>query len=50
MEGVISLEDVLEYIIGEEIVDPHDLHDDMQELARIKAERRLRRVGEKKKS
>ncbi|MDK2972025.1 MAG: magnesium and cobalt exporter, family [Candidatus Sumerlaeota bacterium] len=40
MEGVISLEDILEYILGEEIVDPHDKHIDMQEVARRKAERR----------
>lgn len=45
MEGVISIEDVLEFIVGEEIVDPHDRHDDMQAVARLKAERRLRRVA-----
>lgn len=43
MEGVISLEDILEFLLGEEIVDPHDKHVDMQEVARKKGERRLRR-------
>ena len=32
--GVISLEDVLEFILGEEIVDQYDKHPDMQILAR----------------
>jgi len=45
MEGVISLEDVLEFILGEEIVDPHDKHEDMQEEARRIAQRRLRRTA-----
>ncbi len=40
MEGVITLEDVLEYIIGEEIVDSHDKHADMQEYAREVARRK----------
>ena len=48
MEGVISLEDVLEYILGEEIVDQHDPHDDMQEYAKKTAERRRRRVTSSK--
>ena len=34
--GIISLEDVLESIIGEEIVDEHDTSVDMQELARLR--------------
>ncbi len=41
MEGVISLEDVLEFILGEEIVDPHDKYADMQEYARMLSRRRL---------
>ncbi len=44
MEGVISLEDVVEFILGVEIVDPHDKHTDMQEFARRQAMRRLKRV------
>lgn len=32
-EGVVTLEDVLEQLIGAEIVDEHDYADDMQELA-----------------
>ncbi|MCB2153603.1 hemolysin family protein [bacterium] len=43
IEGVISLEDVLEYLLGEEIVDLHDQHIDMQDVARQKAERRLQK-------
>ncbi len=41
MEGVISLEDVLEFILGQEIVDLFDPHPDMQDLARREARRRL---------
>jgi CBS domain containing-hemolysin-like protein len=37
MEGVIALEDVLEFILGEEIIDPHDKYADMQEYARVLA-------------
>ena len=32
--GVVTLEDVLECMLGEEIVDEHDQIEDMQELAR----------------
>jgi len=42
MEGVISLEDVMEFILGEEIVDPYDKFPDMQEYARIVAQKRMR--------
>jgi CBS domain containing-hemolysin-like protein len=41
MEGVITLEDVLEDLLGQEIVDQHDQHVDMQEYARKLAEKRL---------
>jgi len=34
--GVVSLEDVIESLIGEEIVDESDVHEDMQELAKSK--------------
>ncbi len=34
--GVVTLEDALESLIGMEIVDEHDLHEDMQVLARMK--------------
>lgn len=40
MEGVITLEDVLEDLLGAEIVDHHDRHEDMQEYARRLAEMR----------
>ncbi len=35
-QGVVTLEDVLEYLLGEEIVDEHDEHEDMQQAARAK--------------
>lgn len=44
MEGVVSIEDVLEHILGEEIVDRHDKHVDMQQFAREVAARRQQRV------
>lgn len=31
--GVVSLEDVIEFLLGEEIVDESDIHENMQELA-----------------
>lgn len=36
-EGIVTLEDVLECLLGTEIVDEHDEHVDMQELARRRA-------------
>lgn len=40
MEGIITLEDVIEALLGTEIVDYHDQHEDMQEYARKLAEKR----------
>lgn len=40
-EGIVSLEDVLEHMLGQEIVDEHDEHVDMQELARRRAKGRM---------
>jgi len=46
--GVVTLEDVLESLIGKEIVDETDLHPDMQEVARKQAAERFRQLfGEK---
>ena len=36
-EGVVTLEDVLERLLGSEIVDEHDRYPDMQQLARRRA-------------
>ncbi len=47
MEGVISLEDVLEFLLGEEIIDPHDKYADMQEYARMLARRRLEKLQQR---
>lgn len=44
--GVVTLEDVLESVIGEEIVDEADPVVDMQELARRRHEQRQTRHGE----
>lgn len=42
LEGVITLEDVIEDLLGQEIIDFHDQHEDMQQYALKLAERRRR--------
>jgi CBS domain containing-hemolysin-like protein len=43
--GVVSMEDVVETVLGMEIVDEADKHKDMQELAREQWVKRARRLG-----
>jgi len=45
MAGVVTMEDVIETLIGIEIVDESDHAADMQNLARLNWERRARRLG-----
>ena len=45
MEGILTLEDVVETLIGIEIVDESDTIDDMRRLARQKWQERMERVG-----
>ena len=45
MEGILTLEDIVETLIGIEIVDESDMIDDMRRLARQKWEARMKRVG-----
>lgn len=45
MTGIITFEDVIETLLGLEIVDELDNTEDMQELARRKWERRAREMG-----
>jgi CBS domain containing-hemolysin-like protein len=40
--GVVSLEDVLEEMLGEEILDEFDTHSDMREYARRKAAKKIK--------
>ncbi|MFC0820762.1 CNNM domain-containing protein [Moraxella marmotae] len=47
VKGLVSLEDVLETLLGLEIVDEFDRVDDMQILARQLMERRMARLGAK---
>ena len=45
MQGLVTLEDVVETLIGIEIVDEADEIDDMRRLARQKWEERMKRIG-----
>ncbi|WP_342769707.1 CNNM domain-containing protein [Moraxella caviae] len=47
VKGLVSLEDVLETLLGLEIVDEFDRVDDMQTLARQLMDRRMTRLGAK---
>ncbi len=44
-EGVVTMEDLIETLLGLEIVDEYDTVEDMQETARKQWERRAQRVG-----
>lgn len=44
-EGLVTMEDVIETILGREIVDEADSTEDMRELARRRWRRRARRMG-----
>ena len=45
MEGIVSMEDIIETLLGLEIVDESDSVEDMQALARKNWEARARRIG-----
>jgi CBS domain containing-hemolysin-like protein len=47
MSGIASLEDLMESLLGEEIVDETDITADMRQLARQRAARRHRRSSER---
>ena len=45
MAGIVTMEDVVESLLGSEIVDESDVEIDMQKLARRRWERRARQMG-----
>ena len=45
LDGVVTQEDLIETLLGLEIVDEHDAAPDMQKLARKKWERRAKKLG-----
>ena len=45
MEGIVTMEDIIETLLGLEIVDESDYEADMQALARSNWERRAKRLG-----
>ena len=45
MEGIVTMEDIIETLLGLEIVDESDNTEDMQALARRNWEKRAKRMG-----
>jgi CBS domain containing-hemolysin-like protein len=43
--GLVTMEDVIETLLGIEIIDEHDKHEDMQQLARNKWKERAKKYG-----